>query len=295
MLPAVRRAVGVPWEGIVLTALTLAMALTSRRFIPLFGMSLAVMIAPLLALCLGKLQVQKYGLALAGPAFLYACWRMLPYPLSSGPAFHYLTAEYSYPVDMLNFIEVNDIRGNVYALYNWGGYMHWRTDGGLKVFIDGRADTIYDAATYNHYAAVLMSQPGWLAKIEETQPDYILWPQIQKDGQRKLKDLLETGRWKPVYMDSVAWLLARSSLTLPDPMKPAPDTPSHDMALAQISAWRGDMETAIHHGEKTLQAIPWHRNACNLLAIVYRNTGDEDRADEALARCRSYFPSYLLR
>jgi hypothetical protein len=294
LLPRVRKTVAVPWEGIVLTGLTLAMALTSRRFIPLFGMSLAVMMAPLVGLCFRKIQTQKYAVLLALGALLFSAWRMLPYPLKSGPAFHYLTAEYSYPVDMLNFIEASDLRGKVYALYNWGGYIHWRTDGGMKVFIDGRADTIYDADTYNHYVKVLTSSSGWLEKLEATGPDYVLWPQLQKSGQQKLQQLLDSGRWQPVYRDSVSWLLARASLKLPDSMTAAPDTPWRDLTIGQLSAWTGKKDRAIEYGEKTRQAIPWHKGACNLLTSTYRELGKEDKAEAVLQQCRGYFPSHFL-
>ncbi len=294
-LPGVRKTVAVPWEGIVLTGLTLAMALTSRRFIPLFGMSLAVMTAPLVGLCLRRVQGQKFAVLLALGALLFSAWRMLPYPLKSGPAFHYLTAEYSYPVDMLNFIEANELQGKVYALYNWGGYIHWRTDGDLKVFIDGRADTIYDADTYNHYVQVLTSSPGWIEQLEATGPDYVLWPQFLKSGQQKLQQLLDTGRWRPVYRDSVSWLLARTTLKFPDGMVAAPDTPWRDLTIGQLSAWTGKKEKGIQYGEKTRQAIPWHKGACNLLTSTYRELGEEGKAEAVLQQCRSYFPSYLLR
>ena len=294
LLPGVRSRTGVPWEGIVLTVLTLAMALTSRRFIPLFGMSLAVMIAPLLGLCFRTMRVHRYGLAVALAALLFSAYRMLPYPLQSGPAFHYLTAEYSYPVDTLNFIEVNGIQGKVYALYNWGGYIHWRTDGDLKVFMDGRADTIYDADTYRHYVKVLSSGPGWMDLLEATEPDYVLWPQIRKSGQQKLQQLLATGRWRPVYRDSVSWLLARTTLKLPDNLRTAPATPWRDMSIAQLSAWTGDMDKAIEYGEKTRRGIPWHKDACNVLTGTYRKMGEEGKADDVLRSCRGYFPSKLL-
>ena len=294
LLPPVRKATGVPWEGIALTALTLAMALTSRRFIPLFGMSLAVMMAPLVGFCFRAIKVQGLGVALALAALVFSAYRLLPYPLKSGPAFHYLTAEYSYPVDMLNYIETNGIKGKVYALYNWGGYIHWRVDGDLKVFMDGRADTIYDADIYRNYVKVLVSSPGWVDLLEATDPDYVLWPHLQKSGQQKLQQLLQTGRWQPVYRDSVSWLLARNSLSL-EGMKPAPDTPWRDMSVAQMSAWTGGAAQAIEYGEKVRQAIPWHKGACNLLTETYRKSGEEGKADDILQQCRSYFPSYLLR
>lgn len=295
LLPRVRKAVAVPWEGIVLTALTLAMALTSRRFIPLFGMSLAVMIAPLLGVFFSKLQGRKYAVALAFAALVIAASRLLPYPWKAAPAFHYLTAEYSYPVDMLNFIETNGIHGKVYALYNWGGYIHWRTDGALKVYMDGRADTIYSDDIYRNYIQVLVSRPGWLEQLEATAPDYVLWPHIRKSGQQKLQQLLQTGRWQPVYRDSVSWLLVRASLALPDDLRAAPDTAWRDMSVAQLNAWSGKLHVAIEYAEKTRVKIPWHKGACNLLTDAYREQGKAAMAGDILQQCRNYFPSKMLR
>ena len=294
-LPRVRKSVDVPVEGILLTLLTLAMALTSRRFIPLFGMSLAVMMAPLVAFCFARLQVPRYALPIALAALLFAGYRLSPYPLKSGPAFHYLTAEYSYPVDMLNYIEANDIQGKVYALYNWGGYIHWRVDGDLKVYMDGRADTIYDADIYRHYTAVLSSRPGWIDLIENSGAEFVLWPHLTKGGQEKLQQLMATGRWRPVYRDAVSWLVARDTVTLPTPKRTSPDTPWRDLAVGQISAWTGKPELAINYGEKALRAIPWHKGACNLLVETHRQQGDVEKAESILQGCRDYFPSYYLR
>lgn len=294
-LPRIRKSVDMPLEGVFLTLLTLAMALTSRRFIPLFGMSLAIMMAPLVALCFDKLRLQRFAAALALAALVFAGYRLIPYPLASGPAFHYLTAEYSYPVDMLNFVEENGIQGKVYALYNWGGYIHWRMDGRLKVYIDGRADTIYDAQAYYNYIKVLTSRPGWIESIESSGAEYIMWPHINKRGREKLQQLRATGRWRPVYRDAVSWMVVRQSVNSPERFRPSPDSPWRDMSLAQISAWNGQPGTAISYAEKTREVIPWHKGACNLLSGTLRSQEKQDQADTVMEECRAYFPSAYLR
>jgi hypothetical protein len=293
-LPQVRRQTGIPFEGLALTALTLAMALTSRRFIPLFGMSLAVLLAPLLALALARLNARRVGAALGALALVLAAVRLQPYPLSSGPAFHYLVAEYSYPVDTLDFIETNNLQGKVFALYNWGGYLHWRTDGRMKVYIDGRADTLYDDDTFNTYRRILRSNPGWMAELEATKPDFILWPHLQKDGQAKLKELLESGRWRPVYRDSVSWLLVRNSMKLPGELKPVAPSAWQDLAVARIASMRGRADVAIAHGEKARAAMPWNRTACNVLFSAYGQLGRRAEADSVLEACLAEFPSRYL-
>jgi hypothetical protein len=255
-----------PLEGVFLTLLTLAMALTSRRFIPLFGMSLAIMMAPLVALCFDKLRLQRFAAALALAALVFAGYRLK-----------------------------NGIQGKVYALYNWGGYIHWRMDGRLKVYIDGRADTIYDAQAYYNYIKVLTSRPGWIESIESSGAEYIMWPHINKRGREKLQQLRATGRWKPVYRDAVSWMVVRQSVNSPERFRPSPDSPWRDMSVAQISAWNGQPGTAISYAEKTREVIPWHKGACNLLSGTLRSQEKQDQADTVMEECRAYFPSAYLR
>jgi hypothetical protein len=295
LVPGVRRAAGVPWEGLALTALTLAMALTSRRFIPLYGMSLALALAPLAGAACRRLRLEKHGALLALPALAFAGYRLMPYPLQAGPAFHYLTAEYSYPVDLVNFIEANGIGGRVYAYYNWGGYLHWRTDGGLKVFIDGRADTLYDADTYHRYVSVLVSKPGWIEAVEASGADFMLWPHHRGNGRQKLRDLVASGRWRPLYRDASGWLLGRADVALPEAMTPAPETPWRDLSVGQLAAWGGDTEKALRYGHRVREQMPWNKGACDLLASVYRATGRAQEAEAVLSECRAWFPSIYLR
>ncbi len=294
LFPSLRNKTGIPWEGLVLTALTLAMALTSRRFVPIFGMSLAVMLAPLAAIACRRLRLEKYGVLLALPALAWGLYRQAPYPLQAAPAFHYLAAEYSYPVDLLNFIRSNDIRGKVFAYYNWGGYLHWRTDGDLQVYIDGRADTVYDAGAYYQYVSVLASRPGWIERVEATGAEYMLWPHHRGNGQAKLRELVASGRWRPVYRDAAGWLLAHNQTRLPE-LSAAPRTPWRDLTVGQLAAWSDDVEKAIEHGELAREVMPWNKGACNLLVSAYRGTGRAGEAEAVLEDCRRWFPSKYLR
>ncbi len=289
-----RKKVGIPWEAVFLTLLTLAMALTSRRFIPLFGISLALLLAPLLALLISNIRKPGIVYAVAIMALMLAVIRQLPYPLQSAPAFHYLTAEYSYPEDMVDFIEANGFKGKVYALYNWGGYLHWRTDGDLKVFIDGRADTVYDADTYYHYIGVLSGRAGWIDALEATGADFVLWPYDHKNGQQMLESLRATGRWRALYQDSVSWLAARTTVELPD--KPAfpPPSPLAELTRATVFARNGQGAESLAAVQNVRRQIPWQKNACQLEINLHRYFKDATRAQAVLDECLGYFPTYLL-
>jgi hypothetical protein len=293
-LPGVRKVNGVPWQRLVLCALTLLMSLTSRRFIPLFAISFAVMSAPVVAYCLEKIRVEKLNVALAIIALCWGGYRMLPYPLSAGPAYHYLTAEYSYPIDTLNYIEANTLGGNVFALYNWGGYIHWRTDGELKVFIDGRANTVYDDTTYNQYVDVLRGKPGWQELVESSGAEYFLWPYNMYGGLAKFQAMVNSGRWVPVYQDSLSYLLARNTVKLPENPKPSLATPHRMLAAGQLNAFRGDAAAAAIQAKEVLNQIPYQRGACNLAVNSLRQSGKKDEADEISRGCKKIFPSRHL-
>jgi hypothetical protein len=245
ILPGVRQRLDLPWEGVLLTGLGLGITLLNPAWMPLLGMSLAVMIAPVAGLCLRQLRLERYSAALAGVLLAYGIIHLPPHPLKSGPGFLYLSAEYGYPVEMLNFIEANDLRGKVYAPYSWGGYIHWRTAGELRLFIDSRAGGAYDAGIYQQYLSVLASSPGWLALLESTGADYVLWPHEFGDGQGKLQQLLDTGRWQPLCDDSVSWLLARAPGWLTGAAQAMPESPWCDIAVAGAPFWGTPVATGI--------------------------------------------------
>jgi hypothetical protein len=291
LLPQIRKRIDVPWEGLCLTGLTLAMALTSRRFIPIFAISLAVLLAPLVGLLFRQLRVRAINVGLAVMFVVLCGWRLSPYPLKAAPAFHYLIAEYSYPIDLVNFMQKNKLQGKVFAYYNWGGYLHWRTDGAMKVYIDGRADTLFDAQTYNNYVAVLSSRPDWIALIESTNPDYILWPNQRGDGRLKLAQLLQTQRWEGIYRDAEGWLLARIDMQLSEQMVPPPDGPMRELSYAWAGTSSGNAALALERAAKVRERIPWQKRACDILINVYRGQGNKASLDETLASCKKEFPS----
>ncbi|MEM8660086.1 MAG: hypothetical protein AAGF35_04300, partial [Pseudomonadota bacterium] len=274
----IRSETGIPWEGVALTALTLAMSLTSRRFIPLYAISLAVLFAPLLALGLRRLRLEKYGWGFGLLAIFLGLYRLQPYPLHPGPAFHYMTAHYIYPVELVNFVEANNISGNVYGAWRWGGYLHYRTDGALRVFVDGRADTVFDDETYLHYADVQGSQPGWLKMIEETGADYVLWSFARGEGVEKLQALVKTGRWQLIYVDAVGWLVARKGLLDGQRFRPSQAGPWREASRARNALRARKYEDAIRYAQITRETMPWHKEACSVLISSFEATNRPQKA-----------------
>jgi hypothetical protein len=277
------------WVAMALGAMVLAMSLRSRRFVPLFGMGETFV----LALALARLgvflrrrippMVPALGaLALAG------VW-LMPYPKTSS-AFHYLTADYEFPVETLNFVNANGLSGNVFAYYGWGGYVQLRTQGRLKVFIDGRAETAYANDTYRDYLTVLDRKPGWIDVIESSGADFVLWPRWE--ARDVATGLVHTGRWRPLYRDSVSQLLVRTTTTLPDPLVASPESAYRQLSLGVTALLQRQLEAARRHLERALRVDPDLQPACTTLVEVQLLGGDVTSATATAARCTSRYPDH---
>ena len=286
--------------ALMLGALTLAMALRSRRFIPLFAISQALLVAPLLSSGLALLRDRwpRFIAAWAAPtAFaLLALLRLAPFP-QSGVAFAYLTHEDSFPVDTLDFVEVNGLRGNVFAYYNWGGYLHLRTQGELRVYIDGRADTVFDAATYLRYTDVLAMAPGWRRVVDDSDAQYFLWP---VDKGEQLTELSRDGSWIPIYRDAVSVLLARAG-SVPAARSPPPDSAYRLLSLGaqllQTAPWPcsdasclAQLERAEGFLRRSFEREPTLGAACSNLARARAALGRIDEARVTMRECEAIYP-----
>ncbi len=84
--------------------------------------------------------------------------------------------ETSYPDKLVDFIKKNDLQGNIFNQYAWGGFLIWELPD-KKVFIDGRMD-VYKKKISEPYVTVLNLKAGWEKIIEEYSIKLIL---VKKD------------------------------------------------------------------------------------------------------------------
>jgi hypothetical protein len=283
--------------GMVLAVVTLGMSLQHRRIVPFFGISLGLLLAPVLASAFDaagrRLAPRLDGtramlrLGVPGAALVLGVAWLAPYPLASARAFHYLTAEYTFPVETMDFIEANGLTGNAFAYYNWGGYVHLRTAGRLRVFVDGRADRVYDAATYRDYVRVLGRALGWRTIVELSGARYVLWP---REPDVHYQELIATGRWRLLHRDAASVLLVDAAEPPPAALRPAPDSAYRRLAIASDAAERGDLAAAESEYAKALAMQPYLAPACINLARVQAMRGTADRARVTVRHCEAQFP-----
>lgn len=291
------------YTALALGLLTLAMSLKSRRFIPLFGMAQSLLLAPALGQLLSRVgqpilrrlpHVQhslRWRLVPPVLALGLGAALLAPYPLSSR-AFLYLTSQDSFPVEALNVAEANQLTGKVFAYYEWGGYVDLRTNGRLQVYIDGRADTVFDDQIYRSYTRVLGLARGWEDLVEASGADYFLWPKRQR---RQIDALRASGKWRTLYSDHVAAWLVRSDRVPQGPLLPSPESAWREFTLGWAASGTKDLAAAEVHLQRALQLMPNLRMACEWLANVQARSNRLADAEATLERCQQSFPDHERR
>lgn len=298
-----RRHPRLTFTSLALALLALAMSLKSRRFIPLFGITQALVLAPALGMLVSRLGTFLVG-RLPGlgrpllwrwvPPVLAAglgAWWLHPYPLSS-ETFLNLTSQDNFPVEALNVAEANHLAGKVFAFYEWGGYVDLRTNGRLQVYIDGRADTVFDDKIYIRYTRVLGLAKGWQDIVDSSGADYFLWPRRKA---KQIAELRESGRWRVLYADHVAVLLIRTDVPAPSPLLPSPESAWRELALGWRASGAKDLPEAEKHFTAALDLMPNLRTACEWLANVQARSERLADAEATLDRCQKKFPDPARR
>ena len=180
---------------VVIAAMTVYMALRSRRFIPIAG----YVTCPLIALLAGQIiqtvaasvNFRKYGrltlprmsvglqrCLLAGSAAVvigFGTWWGLkfknvyidPWPTETKltSAFIRMTASAVKPFDACRFITENKMRGNMFNYWTEGGFIAWgQTPGAnghtpLQLFMDGRAQAAYNYDAYMLWSEIMSGGP----------------------------------------------------------------------------------------------------------------------------------------
>lgn len=284
--------------------LTLAMSLASRRFVPFFGIAAALAaaqawlaIAPALtskrAAPRRPVQTRPWRLAVPLILTLFAGWRLAAYPL--GPAaFDPLTWTSRLPIDSVNFMEANGLKGDVFVYYLWGGYVHWRTAGNLRVHFDTRSETVFpdDVIIQHQHVATLAGDAESI--VERSGAQYVLWPMSPPALRGLVQKLTQSRRWWPVYRDGVSMLLVRSDVTLPGELRPTPDSGYHWWAVGRQAMDEQRLDDAAAALEHALDADPRLWPACQELALVRSAQGDREATVRTVDRCQEIFPDLQL-
>jgi len=284
---------------LTVTLVAFAMALTSRRFIPLFS----VVAAPLWACALGFAQSRAIeripalgtgrarALALAvsvlGVVWLWSGVRLEPSWL------YRWTAGSFYPEAAVSYLRAMGGARRLFNLYSWGGYLTLHAPE-VPVFIDGRALTVYDDALYEDYLRIQDARPGLAERLAAHGVDAVLFP-----PDTPLVERLQQGPrpWVAVYQDRAAILLLppgapRSKRGLPKPRDVVGGHPDLRIQAARRAAERSDFDAARSALESVLEEYPLMIPAYGELALLDARRARPGEIAAVIERGRRAAPRY---
>ena len=121
-----------------------------------------------------------------------------------------------FPVKAADFILQNDLKGNMYNFFNWGGYLIWRLAPEKKVFIDGRTlDSVLYEQTSIIDKAIVDPQSGmsiWKYLLDEHHVNYVVIPCWGDSRSFPLCQALNSDRdWVTVFSDQTSTIFVRNA------------------------------------------------------------------------------------
>lgn len=277
---------------VLLAGVACAMALTSRRFIPLFALTALPLTARLFAR-LGEPLLSRLPQRLAAPApsaailaaLLVAAGLWSGIRLTPGMLERW-TESQLYPRAALRYLRALEPGPRLLNHYNWGGYVMLHAPE-FKVMIDGRANTLYDDKTYLDYLALSAAREGLSSRLAQYPVDAVLVPQ----GSSRLADALSgpSHGWKIVYTDLVATVLlppgsARLRRALPSPDEVLRDEPDWLLMRAIRASSDGRSEEARALIETVIEREPLFVRAYGQLAELHARAGDAAGIASAIER-----------
>lgn len=241
--------------------------------------------------------------ALLLPLVTFCYMLTLPHPFSRlANVRHFATGEWVdvyYPKEAARFIEAQDIEGNMYNHYNWGGYLIWRLGPERKVFIDGRGlyEYVYAQSVEIDNAAMtpeIKGTPFYRAMLDSYGINYVVTPFFSISGKviPLVVRLMSDRDWKAVFAhgNSLIFvkdipanypligryaippeLLARELSGLLELMiREQPQDPRLYVAKGDILVLQGRFEEAEIQYKKALELYPFNETAKERLLWLTR-------------------------
>ena len=181
------------------------------RFRPLF----AFLLAPAVAWQLGRIPFVRRlrwwlpALLAVIPLVWIAVSDSRSYAYRFGPGVHSGVL----PVDAADFIKQSRLSGRMFNVYGFGGYLLWRLDPDIKVFIDGREDIYVAAGIAEDYMDADRYPQRWKHLADKYGIDFAVlnYPVTQPASPDMSLDNVAFGRsdWALVYFDDLAIIYVR--------------------------------------------------------------------------------------
>lgn len=138
---------------------------------------------------------------------------------SSDEVLRFDTREKRYPSGAVTFIQENKLSGNMFNLFNWGGYIVWHLYPDHRVFIYGRAVNETAFFHYNQIANAISgndagsARPIWKRLLDTYNVNFILTSALTSTGNiiPLVDRLYQDGEWELIYEDGKSMIFLKAS------------------------------------------------------------------------------------
>ena len=111
-------------------------------------------------------------------------------------------SEVLFPEGAIEYVKANGPSGEMFNIYDWGGFLIWNLYPRYRVFIDGRGPDAYPPWLWADYQTVQGGEDGWEEVLDRYGVNFVLLA-----TGNKLHDLIDemngAGEWRLVYWDEV--------------------------------------------------------------------------------------------
>jgi tetratricopeptide (TPR) repeat protein len=127
------------------------------------------------------------------------------------------TREGRYPSGAVAFLQKEELAGNMFNLYNWGGYLIWSLYPDYRVFIDGRN---LNKTAFFHYRQILNASRGndihsplWKRLLNAYRVNFILTTAVSSTGNiiPLVDAIFHEEEWEIVYLDGKSMIFLRDT------------------------------------------------------------------------------------
>ena len=190
-----------------------------------------------------------------------------------------------FPQRAAEFIERENLPGEIFNTYDEGGYVSWRLGPQRLDYIDGR-DTLFGRQRVQQHRLLLESPPDSAVWDEETTRyniNTILFSRSDGIDHGQLKAFCASSTWRPVYLDEVSAVFVRRTPQTEALIRRFPV----DCATAPLP-----VETVFSN--RTEEFAAWV-NAAGVLTVLGRNLDALEASDKALAIFPGSTAAHLAR
>ena len=206
-----------------------------------------------------------------------------------------------FPVDATRFLQANPLPSRVYNAYGWGGYIDWSLSPRYRVFMDGRANTLFAPEVYRDYLRIGAGALDWSGLLDRYRVGTVLLNQLERGCQGRqdlFSRIASSPEWGLIYADDIAEIYVRRDSSSQDLWEAQREgrlwyPATARLALARGALEQGRLDAAEDIARSLIRAREDEARACTLLAVVQVRRGRPQEAEALLRQAILIDPQVL--